>query len=69
MAQPSGLPRNVLVCRASPVDSGHASITSARPTQAESGKPEVRALPKQMMSGATSECSQAKRRPVRLNPV
>ena len=44
-------------------------MMSARPTQAESGKPPVSALPRQMMSGTTSECSQAKSAPVRLKPV
>ena len=49
------------MCSASPVDSGQASITSARPTQAESGKPPVSALPKQMRSGTTPAASAAKR--------
>jgi hypothetical protein len=36
------------------LDAGHAaSIKSARPTQAESGKPPVSALPRQIKSGTT----------------
>ena len=68
MAQPTGCPRNVLVCSASPVDTGHASMI-ARPTQAESGKPPVSALPRQIKSGTTPDSSHAKSRPVRLKPV
>src|SRR6478736_10379449 len=70
IAQPTGWPRYVLVWIASPCDGGHAaSITSARPTQAESGKPPVNALPRQVRSGITPLCSQANHFPVRPNPV
>ena len=70
IAQPTGWPRNVLVWIASPVDSGQArSITSARPTQAESGKPPVSALPRHRISGVTPKCSLANHRPVRPKPV
>ena len=70
MAQPTGWPRKVLVWIASPLDGGHAAfISSARPTQAESGKPPVNALPRQITSGTVPECSQANHLPVRPNPV
>ncbi len=49
---------------------GHAaSISSARPTQAESGNPPVNALPRQITSGTVPECSQANHLPVRPKPV
>src|ERR1043166_1146953 len=55
---------------ASPSDAGQAaSIRSARPTQADSGKPPVSALPKQIRSGTVAVCSQANHFPVRPNPV
>ncbi len=44
IAHPSGLPRVVLVCSASPVDCGHASMMSARPTHADIGKAAAQSL-------------------------
>ena len=51
IAQPSGLPRKVCVCRLSPRDAPHASIAALVPRQTESGKPPAIALPKQSRSG------------------
>jgi arginyl-tRNA synthetase len=58
------------VADASPVETGHAaSIKSARPTHAESGKPPVNALPRQIISGTTAEHSHVNHSPVRPKPV
>jgi hypothetical protein len=52
------------VWMASPVEGGQAlSMQSARPTQAESGKPPVSAFPRHIMSGTTPTCSQANHLP------
>ena len=54
-AQARGLPRNVLVCRASPCrgrPAGHQALGTA--TQAEMGSPPPIALPTHRMSGRTS---------------
>ncbi len=59
----------VLVCNASPVDSGHASITATLPTQAEIGKPAPSAFPRVTTSGVTPAHSHASQRPVRPSPV
>ena len=55
---------SVVVCR----DCGHRYV-DPRPTQAESGKPPVRALPRQIKSGTTPVCSTANHFPVRPKPV
>ncbi len=68
-AQASGLPRNVLVCRASPVDSPQTDISDAEATQAEIGRPPPIALPTQRMSGVTPSNWQANQSPVRPQPV
>jgi hypothetical protein len=71
IAQPTGWPRNVLVWIASPVEAGHAaSIKSARPTQAESGKPPVKRLAEaDQIGNHAAECSHANHFPVRPKPV